>query len=194
MIQTCRSLILILVFVLTACSPSDSEQIPDDTINPDQPIEKPLPTSAAEGFIQGEPWKFRSGRAIIFQSGRRPVLEVVAYSTSLEDPCEARTGFTTVVRMLVTPEEDLFTIGKDPFDIYPNLFFIDPSKFRGDPRYSLAANNGRIQVVAIRRDVVIVRVEAAYTGPGNLGRTEVSGQIAVPLCGSSRYTLGTQLE
>lgn len=177
-----RMLFAFLFLFLTSCAGEDELRTGETPSQPTNPEVKPIPAKPAAGVIRGQPWKFLSGQAVILRSRRVPVLEIAAFSSEHEDPCEVRRPLGPAIRVVLPPKEGSYSLGKDPFDIYPNLFFIDSTKHSSDRRFSLAANDGRVEIVALRKDFVIIRVDASYSGPEEEKRTQVQGQFAVPLC------------
>lgn len=169
---------LVFASLFTACSPMGSSSGAGADGRNDQ--HKVGAGGPAQGYINGQEWSFRSGRAY-FKKYQKNYLVIQLWNEDIADPCDEKRGSTLQIRLTAPKALATWQISPDdPFNSALSVFFAD-LHFRPQPLDNMKADRGEITFTSIDKRFVSGYVAGSFQNP-RVGGTQVAGDFLVPFC------------
>jgi hypothetical protein len=167
------SAVVVSLFIWS-CQPDDkaTSSSSGGPVFPEKPTMGP-----ATGWINAQPWAFKSGWAYYRKVHFEQFLMVELWDSESAVPCQRPPGTALRIRLKLQPQPGHFDVGSDPFRHVPVIFFVDYNSpiFRTS---DIVANIGYVNVDSLTQEVT-----GEFSGvASDVPRTEVMGSFKVPVC------------
>jgi len=173
-----KHLLLLIFFVVSACTSGSSSDATPAPPPDDQ--QKTGTGEPAQGYINGQAWIFRSGRAF-YKKSQKNFLVVQLWGEEFANPCKEKLGSVLQMRLTAPSREASWTITpEDPFNANLSIFFSDLD-YQLQPKDNMRADRGEITFHSIDREHVTGTVFGSFQNP-RVGGTRVGGDFSVPFC------------
>lgn len=175
--------LLIFLIGIVACQGDETDSKKGKRFN-EKPAEEMPPEDNPEGYINGQKWVFRQGKALIFNQHDQEYLIINLWDQEYEKPCSESNGSNLQVRIVAKKEEGRYVVGKDVFALAPSIVFTDLKA--ATPLNHIVANHGAIYIEKLNT-LSDQTISGAFVGQFSaltVGQTEAKGRFNVILCQS----------